>query len=168
MPKLPVDDINAVTIGGAADQLAFFLSPIDCEGIRTRLGKETIKRTEGPLLVAHGEAFKTRESSVRGLRYLYQDDRGDLVGVANVTLIGRRPVLSNIFVRPDKRGAGIASFLLTAARADYPKLQADTNMTEMGAAFLGYTKEAVDAQQMRSAALGAINESASKKQITPP
>jgi GNAT superfamily N-acetyltransferase len=161
MPRLPVEDMTAVTIGGSADQLSFFLSPIDCEGIRMRLGKETIKRTvnqtDAKLIVTQGELFKTREASVRGLRYLYQDDRGDLVGVANVTLIGRRPVLSNIYVRPDKRCTGIAGFLVAAARSDYPKLTADTNMTEMGAAFLGYTRELIDAHRSRAAAMDAVD-----------
>lgn len=167
MPKLPVSDLGSLTISGSAEQLSFFLSPIDSEGMRARIGREKMKKVEGPLEVAEGQVFKTRTERLVGMRYLYRDEQGDLVGVAHLTRIGRRTVLSNIYVRPDKRERGIASFLLGAAKSDFPRLQVDTSMTEMGAKFFGYTREMVEAHKVRESALEAVAGAGAAAKIAP-
>ena len=138
---MPIVAGQAPHVEGEAEQLSGFLAPANDPRMFARLGKETVVRHEGALLVLEGERFGVRDGWVQGRRYLMLGDTGVAIAALNLTLRKEgsktQTVVSNVFVDPAHRRQGFASGLLQAALTDYPKLMADSSMTEAGATLMG-------------------------------
>lgn len=136
--RLPLADPDrSYSSGGQGENLMVYLEAIDSERMRERMGKERLVASEPPFAVTRGQRFRAGEGFVVGGRYLYVRE-GEIVGGLNYTRIGPRTVLSNLYVRPDCRGQGVAAALVARAKADFPRLCVDNSMTEQGARFFGY------------------------------
>jgi ribosomal protein S18 acetylase RimI-like enzyme len=150
-PRLPLyNEATAPSVGGSGENLQLYLDPVNSPRICERIGKETSVRFQYPLEVTRGQAFRTTFGSDSGLstgrRFLFHDQDGSIIGALNITTLGRRhAVVSNIYVRPDRRGRGIASILVAAAKEDYPRLTVDHHQTVEGAAFFGYVADTAPA-----------------------
>lgn len=125
-------------IGGNSENLSLYLSDLNAENIRERIGKEKIIVDEENLVITSGTIFKQGENRLQGYRYLIKDENGSFVGCLNVTRINRSYVISNIYVRFDQRRKGLATKLVERAQENHPGLLLDSSLTEQGAKFFGY------------------------------
>lgn len=139
--SLPIVEGQAPRVEGEAEQLVGFLAPANDPRMVARLGDEKVVRHEGALMVLEGDRFRIRDGWVQGRRYLMLGNTGAAIAALNLTRRKEgskiQAVVSNVFVDPAHRRQGLASRLLQTALADYPKLMADSNMTESGAALMG-------------------------------
>lgn len=144
---LPMLDGHVPEIDGESEQLRAFLAPFGDRNIAMRIGNETIIGSEGALMITQGERYPHRVGLTQGMRYLWLGDHGHPIAALNLTRIrqgqGTQTIASNIYVDPAHRRRGLASLLLGRAQQDYPSLQADSSLTELGAALLGHSNPPV-------------------------
>lgn len=106
---------------------------------RRHLGRQCIDVTRGPSYPS------PRGGTVTGGRYLLRESGPGtrIIGALNYTLMAigtkREAVLSNLVVASDHRRKGIATRLLEELLVDFPGARADSSMTTLGAAFMGYS-----------------------------
>lgn len=137
--RLEVIDGRTPRIGGSGENLRVYLDPVDSSAMRERMGREKIVSLFGSITKTAGTSFKSADGgTLVGGRFLFTGPQGEFVGALNYTRMGRSVVVSNIYVRPDFRRQGIATRLIDAAVASFPKLRVDSGMTEMGADFFGH------------------------------
>lgn len=150
---LPMMDGHTPEIEGESEQLRAFLAPFGDRDIAMRIGSESIIGSEGALMITQGERYPHRGGWMQGMRYLWLGDHGHPIAALNLTRIrqGQRTqtIASNIYVDPVHRRRGLASLLLDRAQQDYPSLQADSSLTELGAALLGYSKPPAQETQFK-------------------
>jgi GNAT superfamily N-acetyltransferase len=130
---------DAVHVGGQCENLYLYIEPVDSDRIHERIGTEQIVDQQGLILATRGETFTARHGNITGGRYLMlNEEDGAIIAGVNYTTINEHTVVSNIYVRPDKRRQGVATRLIEAMQDDFPHLVVDNNLTELGALFFGY------------------------------
>lgn len=146
MPRLTTLKPEAPYIAGNGENLQVYLDEVNSDRIRERIGKETEVSHIGFIQVTRGTGFKVNTPTgikrITGMRYLHRNRHNEIIGAVNLTMLNRQTiVVSNIYVRPDCRLAGIASALIAEIQKTYPHLVVDNSMTCEGAAFFGYAPE---------------------------
>lgn len=162
-PRLATIDDAAPNISeGKGVGMDVFLEELGGSTMVARIGQEilTARRHLGArcIDVTRGPSYPSpRGDTVTGGRYLLRDGGpgASTIGALNYTLLGRgtraKAVVSNIVASASHRRQGIASRLLEEMLADFPAARADTAMTSLGAAFLGYSPAAAAAPATRKA-----------------
>lgn len=151
---------------GTGDGMEVFLEEPGSPMMVARIGTEILtarRHLGGPSIdLTRGPTYTTTRGQVTGGRYLMREagSGSAIIGALNYTLMGTvargQAVLSNICVAATHRRQGIANRLLEEFLSDFPSARADSSMTSLGAAFLGYaTNEPApahsDAAQLRKA-----------------
>lgn len=149
-PRLATIDDAAPNISeGTGAGMEVFLEELGGPTMSARIGQEvlTARRSLGErcIDVTRGPSYPSPGGEqVTGGRYLLRDGGpgAPIIGALNFTLLGRgaraKAVVSNLVVASTHRRQGIATRLLDEMLSDHPAARADTSMTSLGAAFLGY------------------------------
>lgn len=149
MPQIPLpilEDAVPVVIE-APESLAAFLAPPGDPQMQARLGVERVVAQSATQLQIEGERFATRDGWVQGLRWLTLDAlSGQAIAVLNLTLRKQArkttAVVSNLYVRPECRRQGLAFALVDQARAQFPRLVADSALSPASLALFGHAPSA--------------------------
>lgn len=142
-PLLRVIDSKEPNIGGEGENLLLYLDPVNSDRIKERMGKEVVKNINGSIITTQGALFGVSGNAVRGKRYLHVNDANEIVAALNVTKVGQKIVVSNIYVRRDYRRQGLATQLIEFAKKEHPSLVVDSSLTQLGAMFFGYAESKV-------------------------
>lgn len=117
------------------ENLFVYLDEPNSEQMVDRMGKERVISKEDGVEITEGEHGGS-------WRYLKRDEKGDIVGVIQgVTMPDGVPVLSNLYVRPDYRGKGVAQELSMRLRKDKPNIHSTPSKSQDAIKFGGYTDD---------------------------
>lgn len=149
--RLPtVDGLEPVIGPVDAAGMTVFLSDVNSESIRSRIGHEKVvarahvneESFRGTLEITRGEDFPMRRGVVRGMRYLLRDETSRIVAAVNVSRTASQAIISNIVVDEGWRRRGLAAFLVHRVHEDYSELVVSNAMSHEGAALFGYDEHA--------------------------
>lgn len=125
-PKVKPNVVNP-PLSDIGDELRRFISEPGSSDITPYTGVEKLVRKSGNIEKLQGENGS--------FRYLYRDDKGNIVGALQGVSGKGRNVASNIYVSPELRRQGIATKILEQAKRDYKGLEVADTQTEAGKAF---------------------------------